>query len=57
MRMLHETEELHSESGHGHKSVLKLDIEHCKIMNCVLCCVIYVYVCVCQVYLAPGSAK
>jgi hypothetical protein len=26
MRMLHGTEELHSESGYGHKSVLKLNM-------------------------------
>jgi hypothetical protein len=35
------TEALHSASGYGHKSVLKLNIEHSKIMKCVSCCLTY----------------
>jgi len=41
MRMLHETEERHSDSGYAHNSMLKLNIEHCNITKCVLCCVTY----------------
>jgi len=38
MRMLHGTEEQHSDSGCGHRSMLKLNTEHCKIIKCVVLC-------------------
>ena len=38
MRILHGTEERQSDSGCGHKNLLKLNIEHCKIIKCVVLC-------------------